>query len=200
MNNIYLFMEEKLIKIALSLVAFILCVMKFFFVEQYNDILVNLIGKHLATENNSIITVATVFIGIYFTMYTIFTTIDKNSVLAALDKGQFKKLLKILGIGFFSSSIYVIFGIISSWLFDKYPGITSIILIFTVVAFFSSTLVLGVLLYYIIKMDIFSIIETVRQDKIEEQKINQTLKRLSDFLDKEEKKELLNEIHSLNND
>lgn len=188
MNKIYLFMEEELIKIILLLVVVFLGIMKFFFIEKYENIFINQIGKYLATENNSIITVATVFIGIYFTMYTIFTTIDKNSVLAALDKRQFSKLLEILGVGFFSSSFYVILGILSSWLYGLYPECTSIILILTVVSFFSSAFVLGVLLYFIIKMDIFSIIETVRQDKIEEQNMTQTLKRLSLFLDKEEKK------------
>ncbi len=156
---------------------------------QYGGIknfLVYEMGSYLATEDNSLITVATVFIGIYFTIYTMLTAIQSESVLANLKKEDFKKVLAILSVGFCSSFFYTLYSIFFKISYATHKEITSYLILFLALIFFISALQFGVLIALILRRDIYGAIESIEERRRQENDRDQLYKKLESFLDREQ--------------
>ncbi|MEG0078818.1 MULTISPECIES: hypothetical protein [Enterococcus] len=152
------------------------------------NFLVYEMGSYLATEDNSLVTVATVFIGIYFTIYTMLTAIQSESVLANLKKADFKKILSILSVGFCSSFFYTLYSIFFKVSYNAQKEITSYLILLLALIFFISALQFGVLIALILRRDIYGAIESIEERRRQESERDQLYKKLESFLDKEQVK------------
>ena len=64
--------------------------------------------KNAYTDNTNLVTISTVFIGIYFSLYGFLLSSDKNSLISKLKLKEYKRLVSIVNKGFLSSFIIVI--------------------------------------------------------------------------------------------
>jgi hypothetical protein len=147
------------------------------------------LGYYLVFKDGSIVTVATVFIGIYFSIYTMLTSIQTDSVLSNLGRKNFKKLLSILGMGFISSFSYTLYSIffIKSYEINKQGTVFWLLL--CLILFMTSAFQFGVIIYIILKRDIAKTIEELEERRLRESRNAALLDKLEAFLDKEKNKE-----------
>lgn len=149
------------------------------------------LGKYLMTEDGSIVTVATVFIGIYFSIYTMLTSIQTDSVMSNLGKKNFQKLLNILGVGFLSSFAYTLYSVFFGTAYSTKPEVAVFFVLLLLIIFMLSAFQFGVIIYIILKKDIAATIEDLDERKKKELKQLDIQQKLEAFLDKENKKEIL---------
>ncbi|MBE8867115.1 MULTISPECIES: hypothetical protein [Enterococcus] len=192
MENLFIsIIEDRLLKIILMVYfIFIFSILfgNFKKLNIFSDFIVNNIGKYLALQDGSLVTVATVFIGIYFTIYTMLTTIQSDSILASLKEKHFKKILKILTIGFVSSFSYTLYSVFFEVSYNNNSVITTYFILFLAICFFISAFQFGVLLTLILKKDIYGAIKTIQERKKAEEEQKERYAKLDSFLDREQEK------------
>ncbi|MEE9724882.1 hypothetical protein [Listeria seeligeri] len=118
-------------------------------VDFFNDIM-----KYFYSQQDMMVTSATVLIGIYFTMYTIFAVYNSSSVISKLYSESFQKLLKLLKYAMVSSILVLVFGFLSDWLCSVNEIFTYIINFFFSLYFIITSLICGIYIYMILKKDI----------------------------------------------
>lgn len=170
---------------------------EYIFLSKFFSVLVNDLGKHLMIEDNSIVTVATVFIGIYFSIYTMFTSIQTDSVMSNLGRKNFQKLLNILGIGFLSSFAYTLFSIFFVKAYGSKPEISVFIVQLLLIVFMVSAFQFGVIIYIILKKDISTTIEELDIRRKKELKQLEILEKLDSFLNKENERDSINRANEV---
>lgn len=157
--------------------------------EKIINFFVEDLGYYLVYTDGSIVTVATVFIGIYFSIYTMLTSIQTDSVLSNLGRKNFQKLLSILGTGFIFSFSYTLYSIFFIKSYEVNKQTTVFFLLFFLILFMTSAFQFGVIIYIILKHDIVKTIEEIEERRLREQKNATLMYKLEDFLDKEKNKE-----------
>lgn len=120
---------------------------------------INDFGAYLTKNNSDLITIATVFIGIYFTIYTLLISFDKDYSFNKLSYKNKKTLIKIMNWGFLSSFSYVIYSLIYSHIYFENPLLASLIIIGILLLFLYSALVFGVVIYILARIDIEKILK-----------------------------------------
>lgn len=70
-------------------------------------------------DNGNLLTIVTVLIGIYFSLYTYLLSADSNSFIAKIqNKSEFNRFVKMINRGFVSSMILVLLSFINKELFS----------------------------------------------------------------------------------
>ena len=69
--------------------------------------------KNAYTNNANLVTISTVFIGIYFSLYGFLLSSNTNSLISKLKLKEYKRLVSIVNRGFVSSFIIVIFSFLN---------------------------------------------------------------------------------------
>lgn len=78
------------------------------FLGNYSD-LYDWFYTNAYTDNTNLVTISTVFIAIYFSLYGFLLSSDTNSLVSKLKLKEYKRLVSIVNRGFLSSFIIVIF-------------------------------------------------------------------------------------------
>lgn len=182
--------ENKLLKISL-IIYFVIWIFSYWLLKyKSNDfmvgLLINKLGKHLTMSDSSLVTVATVFIGIYFTIYTMLISIQSDSVLANLERTDFKKILRILTVGFVSSFIYTFYSIFFQVSYNSSKSFTSFVVLFLALIFLVSAFQFGTLLTLILTQDIYGAIKKINERKNDEERKEEILTKLEIFLTEKE--------------
>lgn len=94
--------------------------------------------KNAYTNNTNLVTISTVFIGIYFSLYSFLLSSNTNSLISKLKFKEYKRLVSIVNRGFISSFIIVIFSFFNE---NIYNWVGKIYILFLFL-FFSYLLVL----------------------------------------------------------
>lgn len=130
-------------------------------------------------DNSNLITVSTVFIGIYFTLYTYLLSVSSDSILAKLELKEFKKLARMISIGFISSLSVVLLS------FFKTEKIWYYLIIF-IASFLLLISAVEIAIYYtlIFKRDLDGKFGELQNQKIEKRKDEQLKKELKNFLER----------------
>lgn len=195
LQYIFILVERILLILSIVLYSFVwiaALVLDHIFSNKYLiDFLTLKLGKYLAVTDASLVTVATVFIGIYFTIYTMLISIQSDSVLANLEKDDFKKILKILTIGFISSFVYTLYSVFFKISFENYPRTTTFFILFLALLFFISAFQFGVLLTLILRQDIYGAIKKIEERKHEDARKEALLVQLESFLNDQSEQENL---------
>ena len=152
----------------------------FFIFKDDINIVYSILVDALVYKNDNIITVATVLIGIYFSLYSFVLGADSNS---------FFGKLKDKDLGFFSSSLFTLLSLLNDLLFSLIHGFLVLILGILVIIMLGT--LIQIIIYYtlIIRKDILSKFERMEDEKVKEHENEKLARDLRIFLnDYNEKK------------
>ena len=162
----------------------------FFIFKDDINIVYSILVDALVYKNDNIITVATVLIGIYFSLYSFVLGADSNSFFGKLkDKDDLKFLIRMINLGFFSSSIFTLLSLLNDLLFSLIHGFLVLILGILVIIMLGT--LIQIIIYYtlIIRKDILSKFERMEDEKVKEHENEKLARDLRIFLnDYNEKK------------
>lgn len=138
----------------------------------------------LAEKDSTLITIAAVFIGIYFTVFTLLTSIGIESTFAILTRGNFDKLVKYISRAFFGSFIYLFF----SLFYDIFPmnSYFSIISLSLLLYMLLSALRFASIIYLIFTQEVKKYYKRLEGEKRKQNELENLYKRLNNFLAEEE--------------
>lgn len=156
------------------------------FIEFDNFLLIDLY-ESLLTNESTLTTISSVFIGIYFTILTLLSSVNPKSTFSMLTQHNYKGLVKYIRNAFLGSFIFLFFLLFSSLLSNKWLISLSYILLLLYVLL--SALRFAILIYLILQRDIDKYHEYLIEEQEEKEKRDQTYSRLESFLDYEERKE-----------
>ena len=135
-------------------------------------------------QNSNFVTISTVLIGIYFSLYTYILSADASSFFSRLTVKEFKKLILMITIGFCSSMLIVILSFLNDILY-KYMDLMYIgVLYLLFVLIFGSLIQISVYYSLIFKYDLNSRYETFNQERIESEENRVIKEKLKEFLEK----------------
>lgn len=169
-----------------------------------DNILTIHLNSILVENNGALISIAAVFIGIYFTIFTILSGFKTESTFAVLDVKRFKALVRYVKNAFIGSFVYLFFSLVFNlkddvWLINLLSLLLLCYMLLSAVRF-------AIIIYYILQRDIEKYHEHLEEQKKEREKYENILNKLNVFLeedkknkkkDKDEKlKEILLERHS----
>lgn len=138
----------------------------------------------LIEDNNNLITVATVLIGIYFSLYSYILSADLNSFFGRLkDRSDLKFLITMINLGFFSSFLFVISSLANELLYQILRWGIVVILGILVLTMFGTLIQIGVYYIFIIRNDIFTKFDKMQDDLCEEDQRKKLERDLREFLD-----------------
>ena len=162
----------------------------FFIFKDDINIVYSILVDALVYKNDNIITVATVLIGIYFSLYSFVLGADSNSFFGKLkDKDDLKFLIRMINLGFFSSSLFTLLSLLNDLLFSLIHGFLVLILGILVIIMLGT--LIQIIIYYtlIIRKDILSKFERMEDEKVKEHENEKLARDLIIFLnDYNEKK------------
>ncbi|EME3528779.1 hypothetical protein [Enterococcus faecium] len=137
-------------------------------------------------DNANLVTIVTVLIGIYFSLYTYLLSADSNSFLAKIrDKAEFYRLVKMINIGFSSSMVLVLLSFINAELFKIFCHYYILFLFLDFILIFGS--LIEIFLYYslLFKRDLesrYNYFQSIKSNEEEEKKL---ARKLKDFLERQ---------------
>ncbi|MDM5333398.1 hypothetical protein QUF56_09185 [Ureibacillus composti] len=151
-----------------------------YFVDKFKNL--------LTSEDGTLISIASIFIGIYFTVFTLFSNIKVDSTFSILEQENFEKLLKYIRNAFIGAFIYLVFALFTS-VDPKNPDFTLLVLTLILLLYMLlSALRFGIVIYIIFNTDIKKYYELIELEKVKQKERDQLFIRLKNFLDSEEKK------------
>lgn len=179
----------------------------FYWLHQFKigkgDNVSNFFAENILVPRESIlVTVAAVFIGIYFTVISILGAIKLDSTLAKLNKSKFFKLVTFIRNGFIFAFLYLLFTIFYPWLSDNLNGypkqLLYLMLIILFLNMFLSALKVALALFLVFKKDFSNLHESIEEEKEEKKKQKIILSRLENFLNEQEKISAMKKAKELN--
>lgn len=170
---------------------------------NFDKVNILIIDNLLINREGILISVASIFIGIYFGIFTILLSIKSNSKIVTMGIKTFKELIQYIKHAFIGSFIYIIYAII-------YPLIS--ILGKEGVIKFSYELLLGLLVVYmllsamrvgiafilIFKSDLETFFSSYEIDQIQTEEYKGIIYKLKSFLDAYEQIEARKKTNALN--
>jgi hypothetical protein len=147
-------------------------------INELNLFLINDLSEALIESDGTLITLAAIFIGIYFTAFTLLATLSVKSALSRLEREQFTKLLRYIRNAFLAWS----FSVISLLL------LTYMLL---------SALRFGLLIYIILNRDIGFYLNNVQKVEQEQARLDRILHDLEKYLEIEKTKQSQNQAEEI---
>jgi hypothetical protein len=151
-------------------------------IEPFKD--ENSLNIFIKNKEGTLTTISAVFIGIYFTIYTILGTVRLESSFALIDKESFDKLRSFLKTAFVSSfSFLFIVLFLPVFNFNIPTPYIYQVIFFALIFMLLTAFRLSFVLYYIFEHDFSTMHSKLAIEEEERRKNNEILFRLSDFLD-----------------
>lgn len=160
MNRFFLWIERKSIPFIEILYLVIVGIIGIFIDKSSINNFVKSYSIFLDNYNSELITIATVFIGIHFTVYTLLMSASSSSTYSKLNTKNKQSLLKILNHSFGSSFMYVLYSLAHKELSKIFPIFSTFVMLGLLVVVFYSSFIFGITIYRIIKNDISNEIES----------------------------------------
>lgn len=172
---------------------------EFYDLSWFNHFMID-IGKALTKNEGTLINIASIFIGIYFTVYTLLGSIKIESTFASIRKENFIKLVKFIkfsAVGAFIFLFYSIFNsILESTLINISPYL-QIVSIALLIYMLLSALRLGIVVYLIYEKDLKNIHELIERDKREKNEYQRILFKLNKYLQSFEEEQRVKKAQSM---
>jgi len=202
-DSFFIFLEKRMITCIVSILLFSFLLNKYLIISNSKiyfsqlDVFLAHTIQHILVENNgTLISIAAVFIGIYFTVFTILSGFKTESTFAVLDATRFSDLVKYVRNAFIGSFIYLFFSLIFT--LQKDVWIITLVSLILLIYMFLSAIRFAVIIYIILQHDINKYHEHLMKINDERQKEKAILERLSNFLDVQEKQINLEKSQDLN--
>ena len=191
-EKLFLFLEKNFIRLLLfllllTLVGNKLLLMKFpnYGWKYLDSFFLEVLRPTLQSKDSTLITIAAIFIGIYFTVFTLLSSIKIDSTFSILTKKNFEQLLVYIRNAFIGSFLYLFFSLFSSVIINEWFW-TVIGLIFLLYMLFSA-LRFGIIIYLIFSRDVKAFYVQLELERNEKRKQKNLFNRLERFLDQHEK-------------
>ncbi|MFJ7367535.1 hypothetical protein ACIQWQ_26065 [Peribacillus frigoritolerans] len=155
-----------------------------FALDNFDKYLTINLKKHLTTKEGVLTNVAAVFIGIYFTVFTLLSSIKIESTFAMLTEGNFRRLLRFIRNAFIGSLLYLFYSLFSSLITNIWLSI--IINIVLLIYMLLSALRFCLVIYSIFTKDLNNFHQQLKDEKNERKNISNLYKRLDAFLSQQE--------------
>ena len=133
--------------------------------------------KNAYLDNTNLVTISTVFIGIYFSLYGFLLSSDTNSLVSKLKLKEYKRLVSIVNRGFLSSFIIVIFSFFNENIYN-WVGVIFLLLI-------GSAIQIAIYFTLLFRYDLNKKYNSFEEDIQKEILDNELRKKLKQFLDRE---------------
>jgi hypothetical protein len=189
LDKIYLFYEKHFNNV-IALLIFITSNV-FYWLNHFNIGNGEKVTEYLAENilfprEGILVTVAAVFIGIYFTVISILGTIKVDSTLAILPKNKFFKLVSFIKNACLFAFSYLLFTVFYTWLSEKLVGypkhLLYLCLIILFFYMFLSAFKVAISLYLVFKSDFANLHESIEKEKREKEKQNVIFQKMDKFL------------------
>ncbi|HEL1759602.1 TPA: hypothetical protein TXU88_001540 [Streptococcus suis] len=178
MTKILKFIEKYFFWIFVVLALLFFSITYFFFRQLFDKVLCWIMEITYSNDSN-LITISTVFIGIYFTLYTYLLSIDSNSILAKIELREFKKLARMINVGFISSLAVVLCSFLKTNQIWYYLAISVLVFLLLISA-------IEIAIYYtlIFKRDLDSKFIELQTQELVSRKDDELKKELRNFLER----------------
>ncbi|WNN74341.1 hypothetical protein ACM1TL_07315 [Lysinibacillus capsici] len=194
----FLFFEKKFIFwviVVLFLGAIVLKILTLFplgkfdnYTNQIDLIISSKLPEWFISRDSTLITLSAIFIGIYFTTFTLMATISSKSSFNLLNKQQFKDLIIYIRNAFGASFLYLVVSLVLP-IFSKTEWFFSVISLLLLVYMLLSAFRFGALIYMILEKDINQYLQDIESEKAIKVEQDNIFKELKLFLEKEKEKE-----------
>lgn len=159
------------------------------FIFQGRDGILNLYDwfkKVSYDDNGNLVTIVTVLIGIYFSLYTYLLSADSNSFLSKIrDKNEFNRFVRMINRGFVSSMIMVLLSFLNGELLKKFGHYYIIFLFLDFVLIFGSLIEISLYYSFLFKRDLDSRFKYFQSINTKEEEERQLMVKLKDFLERQ---------------
>lgn len=175
----------------LNIIFFILCNFTSILSTDKWDTYIQTIIEFFNHNNSILITIASILVGIFFTVFSILGSLNINSTFAMISRDNFLKLIKFVLYAFMASIIFVFLMLIVYALPESLLVYYLIILIMPLLIYiFCSSFRLGIFLFLLYKKEIDSLHNKLMKEEQKEDELEDVIQRLNTFLnDYEEEKE-----------
>ncbi|MEZ7616587.1 hypothetical protein O3651_06495 [Streptococcus sp. 27098_8_73] len=141
--------------------------------------------KNAYLDNTNLVTISTVFIGIYFSLYGFFTSADTNSFIAKLKLKEYKRLISIINRGFISSFTIVLFSFVNEILYHLLDRVYILFLLLVFILLIGSALQIAIYFSLLLRNDINTKYNSLKEDIKKENLDDEIRGKLKQFLDRE---------------
>ncbi|MBU8655585.1 hypothetical protein [Bacillus pumilus] len=177
-------------KWGIIIILFIVTLILLFSLYFQRDLTLNIFEFFLNEKEGAFLTIAGIFIGIYFAIFSFFIGIKPDSVMADLDDEDILTLVRFLRQSFVGSFAYIFLTLLN---FPFLTGVFKIcyyfILIDTLLYMLLSALKVGIYMYITFKRDVVNLKDNVENAREDSYKIRRMLNHFEDFLENEKRKE-----------
>ena len=188
-DSFFHFLEKRFIKWLIIIIALIILLSKLLLLINFTPLIPLLttfdlfISENLVTvfknRDSTLVSLSAIFIGIYFTTFTLMATISVKSTFSVLKKQQFSNLIRYIKNAFIASFSYLIISMtlptFSGWVFSS---VSLLLLIYMLLSAFR----FGGLIYMILIRDIDRYIDNVEVENLKIIKQERILDELEKFL------------------
>lgn len=162
--------------------------LQFFDFDTVNNLLIN---KLLLSRESILISVAAIFIGIYFSIFTILLSIKVDTKIVAMGIKTYKELIQFLKHAFIGAFIYIIYAVLYPLLFllgkeGMIKFLYELILGLLVLYLLLSALRVGIAFILIFKSDLNMLFSSIENERNQKEEYNEIIYKLKSFLDKHE--------------
>lgn len=141
--------------------------------------------KNAYLDNTNLVTISTVFIGIYFSLYGFLLSSDTNSLVSKLKLKEYKRLVSIVNRGFLSSFIIVIFSFFNENIYNWVGEIYILFLFVIFLLLIGSAIQISIYFTLLFRYDLNKKYNSFEEDIQKEILDNELRKKLKQFLDRE---------------
>ena len=202
-DRLVTFLEKRIITIFLSVLVFIFVLNKYlvifnnkFSIKQLDVFLSSTIQYILIENSGTLISIAAVFIGIYFTVFTILSGFKTESTFAVLDASKFSDLVKYVRNAFVGSFVYLFFSLVFT--LQKDVWIVTLSSLVLLIYMFLSAIRFAIMIYIILQHDINKYHEHLQKINDERNDEKAILQRLNNFLNEQERNKNSRKSQELN--
>ena len=141
--------------------------------------------KNAYLDNTNLVTISTVFIGIYFSLYGFLLSSGTSSLVSKLKLKEYKRLVSIVNRGFLSSFIIVIFSFFNENIYNWVGKIYILFLFFIFLLLIGSAIQIAIYFTLLFRYDLNKKYNSFEEDIQKEILDNELRKKLKQFLDRE---------------
>ncbi|MER2126336.1 hypothetical protein [Solibacillus sp.] len=197
-DSLFEFLEKRFIMVITSIAFLFILILNFTvdlnlninWINKLNYFVQGELTNELKSRDGTLISISSIFIGVYFTTFTLMTTISYKSTFSELNKIQFSNLINYIRNAFLASFGYILFSLISP-LLNNEEWLFSLIVVPLLSYILLSALRFGWLIYLILIRDLQAFIDGKTVNESKEQRLENLIFSLEQYLKKIEHEENL---------
>ncbi|MDH6561715.1 hypothetical protein A9985_07095 [Bacillus safensis] len=178
------FFEKFIVLLPIIILNLSITTVKMFFNDHFES-LIEILKNIIFPKEGTLVSIAAIFIGLYFTIFTLLRAFRLDSTIKILTEDNFLKLIKYIRNAFLLAFTYIFVTLFSSLLISYWIGI--VVLLNLLLMMFLSAFRFLLIMYIIFSRDAKKYYELTEQEAVEKQKFETTINRLNLFLNDQDR-------------